>query len=317
MNYWIITLEYPPIYGGGIGTYCYETAQMLKQKGWQVTIFLFNKRVNGTKIKSIDGIRIVEFCTTDRLSASLGYDTAICFKFSVIIEYYMEQEGVPTVLESQEYGGIAYYILQKKHLGYPFFKELRIIITIHAPSFLYHAFNHAPSYALPYFWIGEMERWCIKAADHVSAPGNFIIKAIKPFFYSSLREVTVISYPYNWHVAQIDFDTDPRQEWFFFGKLTRQKGIFHLLKACRNLWDKGWRKQMKVIGSGDHFYHPENRSVTSWIKNNYDEEIRKKQLVLLGKQSPSNWRQLTGCGCVVVIPSIGDNYPFTVIESSC
>lgn len=317
MKYWIITSEFPPAYGGGIGTYCYHTAKMLNNNGWEVTVFIPNRNSVKDEIQYREGIRVVEFhLQRNNVWSFLGFETALAYQFSEVIKEYLEKEGVPDILESQEYMGIAYYILQHKHLNYPLFRDLRVILTLHAPSFLYNDYNRLPSYQMPYFWIGEMERWCIMAADKLNAPSAFITNVIKPYLRRSLKDVAVVPLPFE-QPKNSDFnnDNDPRANWFFFGKLTPQKGILPLLKAFRNLYRAGWEKQLYLIGSGDHYYHPEGMYMYEWIRNKYRDEIEKEKIVMLGSLSPGDWKNKTRNGAVILIPSIGDNYPYTVIES--
>lgn len=315
-KYWLITTEYPPMYGGGIGTYCFHTAKMLHQMNWEVTIFVPNQ-YSGTDIITTDnGIRIIQF---GRYQTSvhnfLGPETATAFEFAHVIKKYMETEGLPDVLESQEYAGIAYYILQYKHLNYPLFNNLKVVLTLHAPSFLYYEYNRVPAMQLPYFWIGQMERWCIMAADKLNAPSAFIVNAIKPFM-PSLPEVMVVPLPFEQTAAkQFNNSSDPRDNWFFFGKLTPQKGIVPLLKSFKSLWQTGWPKPLYLIGGGNHYYHPEQMDMKEWIKKKYAPEITSGKLMLLGSLSPTQWKEKTQNGAVILIPSIGDNYPYTVIES--
>lgn len=316
-TYWIITTEYPPLYGGGIGTYCYHAAAMLQKSGWEVTVFVPAKRSGGDRVTVQNGIRVIAF-SINRTNAwdFLGYDTALAFEFAAVVKEYLHKERRPDVLESQEYAGIAYFILQYKHLDYPLFRELKVVLTLHAPSFLYYDYNRVPAYQLPYFWIGEMERWCIKAANLLNAPSEFMTRAVQPYFASGLnRTIHVIPYPFEYVGTHSDLDQDPRDRWFFFGKLTPQKGIVPLLQAYRNLWQKGWEKPLVLIGGGDHYYHPENTSTWHWIRKKYAPEINSKRLQLAGNLPPEKWQHITQEGGVVIVPSIGDNYPFTVLEA--
>ena len=318
MKYWLITTEFPPSYGGGIGTYCFQSARMLALNKWDVTVFVAGKNKLKDNIYFTDGIRVVEFAANRSDTWNyLGYETALAYEFGAVIKNYLEAEGLPDVLESQEYGGIAYFILQYKHLGYTFFKDLRVLLTLHAPSFLYNDYNRLPAYRLPYFWIGEMERWCIQAADMINAPSHFMIDAIQPYFnQSSLRhDIEVIPYPFDIDDNNFSNENEPRDNWFFFGKLTTQKGIKPLLNAYRNLLKNGWQQSLFLIGGGDHLDHIENTSASNWIKREYRKEIQEGKLVLLGNLSPEKWKQKVEKGAVIIIPSIGDNYPFTVLES--
>lgn len=316
MRYWLLTTEYPPMYGGGIGTYCFHTAHMLLGKGIDITVFIPGRHLKKDKVYTKEGIRFIEFALTrTKASDFLGHETFIAFEFAAVIGDYLKTESVPDIIESQEYNGIAYYILQMKHLGYPLFSEIKLLLTLHAPSFLYHTYNEVPAYRHPYFWIGEMERWCIQAADQLNAPGYFLTEAVQPYFTNKLtREIKVIPYPFEEKAIEKDLSKDIRKNLFFFGKLTPQKGIFALLKSLNALWKKGWSNTITIIG-GDHYYHPGQTSMRSWINKNYKEEIRSGKLALSGNLSPSQLKKLFTEGAVVIVPSIGDNYPFTVIES--
>ncbi|MBO9199021.1 MULTISPECIES: glycosyltransferase [Niastella] len=315
-KYWLITTEYPPMYGGGIGTYCYHTAKMLQQQDWDVTVFVPSQYSDTNKITTTNGIRIVEFSRyKTKVEAFLGPETSLAFEFANVIREFMETEGLPDILESQEYAGIAYYILQFKHLNYPLFNQLKVVLTLHAPSFLYYEYNRVPAMQLPYFWIGQMERWCIMAADKLNAPSAFIVHAIKPFI-PDLPEVTVVPLPFEQsQKTQLDNTTNPRDNWFFFGKLTPQKGIVPLLKGFRELWLAGWKKPLFLIGGGNHYYHPERMDMQEWVNKKYGNEIKAGKLIQLGSLSPAQWKEKTRNGAVILIPSIGDNYPYTVIES--
>ncbi|THU33532.1 glycosyltransferase [Niastella caeni] len=315
-KYWLITTEYPPMYGGGIGTYCYHTAKMLHQMNWDVTVFVPNQYSDINKTTISNGVRIIEFSRhKTNVAAYLGPETAMAFEFANIIKEYIETEGLPEILESQEYAGIAYYILQYKHLNYPLFNKLKVVLTLHAPSFLYYEYNRVPAMQLPYFWIGQMERWCIMAADKLNAPSAFIVQAIRPFM-PELPEVTVVPLPFE-QPKKVQFNnaTDPRDNWFFFGKLTPQKGILPLLKSFKTLWETGWTRPLYLIGGGNHYYHPERMDMQQWVNKKYGTEIKTGKLILLGSLSPAQWKEKTQNGAVILIPSIGDNYPYTVIES--
>ena len=45
MKYWLLTTEYPPAHGGGISTYCRCTAEMLSDRGIDVTVVVSDEQV--------------------------------------------------------------------------------------------------------------------------------------------------------------------------------------------------------------------------------------------------------------------------------
>ena len=179
MKYWLLTTEYPPQFGGGIGTYCFHWSSILKQKGVELTVFILKKQEKGFKEIVSDNVRRVEFSPYLKdTSGFLGYETMVSSSFEEIVRLYLEKEGAPDWLEAQEYQGIAYYILQKKHLGETLYKDLKVLITCHCPSFITFEHNHVSIHQLPYFWIAEMERFCMKAADLCIFPSQYLADEI-------------------------------------------------------------------------------------------------------------------------------------------
>ena len=154
MKIWLITSEFPPAFGGGISTYCLESAKMLSQYGNDVSIITQDFNVTELTLVKKDNYSIYYFNPTKYYTNSfLGYEANLSYAFAQVVKELAEKEGVPDVIESQEYLGIAYYLLQYKHLKYPLFKDLKVLVTLHAPSFLYLEYNKVPIYQLPYYWV--------------------------------------------------------------------------------------------------------------------------------------------------------------------
>lgn len=315
-KYWILTTEYPPDYGGGIGTYVYNTAKMLGSNCWDVTIFLYNNSLRKDRVSVTNKIRLIEFTSFRTKEAkALGFETARSYDFATVLLDYMKAEGIPDILESQEYGAVPYYVLQFKHLNYAYFKDLKTLLTLHAPSFLYNVYNRVPSYELPYYWIGEMEKWCIVAADLLTAPSQFIVEQIKKNLpQHHLLNVHIVPLPYEKNIQKQDSSGNKFEDLLFFGKLTPQKGILPLLRAFDHLWQNKFSKSLTVIG-GDHFYHIEESYLENWINQKYKSRIKSGLLNIYGSLPPSKWEKILSQRSIVIIPSIGDNYPYTVLES--
>src|SRR5690606_41146278 len=140
----------------------------------------------------------------------------------------LQKEGLPDWLESQEYNGIAYYILQKKHLHFPLFRDLKVLITCHCPSFITFEHNHINTYQLPYFWIGGMERFCMKAADHCISPSKYLMDNIHAKYPGLVDHYSVLHNPY-----QLNLSTNNKSEYsnkvLVIGKLSPAKGILQTL----------------------------------------------------------------------------------------
>ncbi len=242
MKYWLLTTEYPPQFGGGIGTYCFQWSSILKQKGVELTVFILSKHEKSFKEIVSDNIRRVEFSPYLKdTSDFLGYETMVSASFEEIIRLYIEKEGPPDWLEAQEYQGIAYYLLQKKHLGEALYKNLKILVTCHCPSFITFEHNHISFYQLPYFWIAEMEKFCMKAADLCIFPSKYLADDILHRHPGLIKNFTVLHNPY---LVSNDLPGDKSEattDFVVIGKLSPAKGILNTLTVFDDLWRKDIR----------------------------------------------------------------------------
>jgi glycosyltransferase involved in cell wall biosynthesis len=314
-NYWILTTEFPPVSGGGIGTYCHINAIVLQKGGFDVTVFVSDNSVKKTVIDrdAQGGFRIVRFSPyLSDTFAYLGYETMQSMSFACIVEHFFRKEGMPFCLEAQEYNGIAYFILQKKLMAFDAFKDLFVVITCHCPSFITFEHNHVNPYKLPYYWIGEMERFCMKAADTCIFPSNYLknyldnrrIKTNNPTvipnpFISPSRPGTLVV----------------NKSILFIGKLSPAKGIFILLDALQILSDEYRSVQVKLVGDNQFYYHARESLMDAFIKQKYSELFASGNIELLGKADTSGVAELLSGGHVVVIPSTIENLPYVAIEA--
>lgn len=314
MNIWLLTSEFPPAYGGGISTYNLETAQMFSSFGHNVTVLTQNPKANQLVTKRVNSYTIIEFNPNNYDTYSfLGYEANLSYAFAQVVKELADKQGAPDIIECQEYMGIAYYLLQYKWLKYPLYKDLKIAITLHAPSFLYWEYNEVPLYQLPYFWIGEMERFCIRSADLVISPSQYLINELKSRVKIDDIIIHVLKNPLK--INEQNFVKEfTKNKLIFFGKLTPQKGCLELLQYFKQLWRDGFEHSLTMIGGGDHLYHPEGMDMVDFIKKTYRAEIQTGKLILLGAIPPEKLQQHVSDAHIIIIPSIVDNLPYTVPE---
>jgi glycosyltransferase involved in cell wall biosynthesis len=315
MIIWLLTSEFPPNYGGGISTYSYETACMLSEQGHKVTVITqdFNvKRLHHEEGKLYDSVRFNP--STYYTFSFLGYEANLSYAFAKAVEELIGIKEKPDIIESQEYMGIAYYLLQYKWLQYPIFKDLKILITLHAPSFLYLDYNKVPHFQLPYFWIGEMERFCIRAADMLISPSAYLVKALQNRMETADLEINVVKNPYKIS-GSIPTDGFTKNELVFFGKLTPQKGCLELIEYFKRLWAGGFSHNLTMIGGGAHMYHPEGKDMIEFIREKYKNEIAAGKIKLPGSLPPHKVMDLLRSAHVVLVPSTVDNLPYAVLET--
>ena len=317
MNYWLLTTEFPPLHGGGISTYCKHTVKMLAERGHQVKVFLNDYSSKTVKREQVsEGIELIKFNPEiDNVGISLGENARLSLTFANILEKEMRKDGVPDVLETQDYNGIGYYTLQKKNLLYPLFKDLKVLLTMHSPSFLYFEYNQVPHYKFPNYWIGEMEKASIRMADLVVSPSQYLIEELIPRMNLADKNPIRIFNPYlnEWSAGEIPEYDDG--DLVFFGKLTPQKGGLEMLSYLKNMWDNGFDKTISIIGGGQHFFYPLQMDMIDYVKKNYKTYIDKGLIKFEGNMKPESLKERLKKAHVIITPSIVDNLPYAVLES--
>jgi len=316
MKYWLLTTEYPPFYGGGIGTYCYHTAAMMQALGCEVTVIISDDTVRDRKEQFKEGIRIVRFNTdSNHLSDVLGHIARLSYAFADIVKTLILEDGSPDVIESQDYLGIAYYLTQYRHLGYPFLRNVPIVITLHSPAFIYLDYNRVPVYRFPDFWTCEMEKQAIRAADLLISPSLFLVQETQQYMDISPVPVRVLPNPYATDLPVVEKPSYIPGKIIYYGKLSPQKGSFQLLEYFAALWDEGFPHTLQIVGGTDIVFHPEQLTMGQLLQLKYKEYETRGLLQFTGSISPDWIKDTLQYAHLVIVPSIVDNMPYVVLEA--
>ena len=99
MKYWLLTSEFPPMHGGGISTYCLETAEMLSENKHEVTVITQDYKVNSIITETCNNFRIVRFNPNKYYTKSfLGFETHHSYAFAQVVVYLIKNEGIPDII---------------------------------------------------------------------------------------------------------------------------------------------------------------------------------------------------------------------------
>lgn len=315
MNYWLLTTEFPPFHGGGISTYCYFTVRMLVKAGINVTVFVPDESQSDFYIATLEGARVVAF-NPDRKGTSsyLGFAARLSYEFAHIVHDFAKNDGIPDVIESQDYLGIAYYLQQYKLLYWKQFSKVPIVVTLHSPAFLYLEYNKVATYRFPDFWTCEMEKQSIVMASRLISPTNFLKEFVQQQLPVPDKQICVIANPYEFPERSFSKSFEDKKI-IYYGKLSPQKGSFELLEYFKKLWDSGFTSCLNIVGGTDIVYHPSMQTMGELVRTMYKTYIDSGLLKLQGKISPSQIQQYLSDAHVILVPSIVDNLPYVVLEA--
>lgn len=288
---------------------------MLSQNDHHVTVFINDKKVKSIQIEKKAEARIIRFNPDfGNATSFLGDVTALSYAFAEVVKMMIEKEGSPDVIESQDYNGIGYFLLQSKACLASWCKDIPVVITMHSPSFLYLEFNQVSLYKRPNFWIGEMERFCIQAADLLISPSQYLIDELKKRFVINNTEHVLVN-PYKFNISEKEETIAIlNNELTFYGKLSPQKGTFKILEQFKSLWDKGFSEPFTMIGGQDIVFHPAGKTMGTIVKKKYKDYIKSGLLKLKKEISPAERESFLSGATVFIVPSIVDNLPYVVLE---
>ncbi|HSH66827.1 MAG TPA: glycosyltransferase, partial [Bacteroidia bacterium] len=185
-----------------------------------------------------------------------------------------------------------------------------------SPSFLYLEYNEAPVYKKNNFWVGEMEKFCMQAADLIISPSNYLLSELKKRFVFNSENIHVVPNPYR--VDQLpDFPSSEiikNNELTFYGKLSPQKGSFKILELFKKRWDKGAKETFTMIGGQEIVFHPLKRTMGDILKERYSPYLSTGLLKLKNKIDPKDKATILAEKTIFIVPSIVDNLPYVVLE---
>lgn len=317
MKIWFLTGEFAPDFGGGIGTYVENCAKMFAQAGDDVTVIV--RSINGSKTEtSKDGYRIVRFQQGEgEYYQYLGYDNALAYQYCDVILKMIDKYGKPDIIEMQEYNAYGQYIIQSKLMLNEKLKDIPLVVHLHTPSFETLRINQFNTYESPFYWIGEMEKFCIKGADALVCPSQFLADKLQ---YLVEEKIKVINLPFDIEKDELEkyqnspLEKNDKKTILYFGRTEYRKGIVQLLQAAEKLWKKGLDFKIKIIG-GDTKLESKGTFVGEDIKKKYAKYVESDNLEMLKPIPHLELIPHILSATAVTIPSLYENFPNTCIYS--
>ncbi|MDY6782569.1 MAG: glycosyltransferase [Cyanobacteriota bacterium] len=330
MKLLLVASEIPPT-PGGIATYVGNTVAMFADAGHEITVFARSDRPGIEQQDTYTLIRIVpkdihllSATPTDPLSEKhpafpynvMGYWGALSYQLAEAVLDYIRKHGKPDAIESEDFSGLAYFLIQKKLVGCPELDGVPIILTLHSSQYMLYPADCMPSYRLSDYWVGRMEKFCTLAADGIIAPTQYIAKSAIAAVGNSL-DLEIIPLPASKSLLnphQLPSSQPTPGDIIYFGRLEVRKGVIPLVEACSKLWQDGHSFQLTLIG-GDTWYHLQGCHLSDYLKHKYRHYIDAEQLILSPPLPQLQLHQRIARAWCVVLPSLWENFPNSCMES--
>ena len=318
MKIWFLTGEFAPDFGGGIGTYVENCAKMFAEAGDDVTVIVRSLKENKEE-KTKEGYKVVRFKQGEgEYYTYLGYDNALAYQYYEVIMKLIDKYGKPDVIEMQEYNAYGQYLIQNKLMLNEKLKDIPLVVHLHTPSFETLKINQFNTYEAPFYWIGEMEKFCIKGADALLCPSQFLADKLQ--YLVPYKKINVINLPFDIDKKELEKyqKSNPiksdKKTLLYFGRTEYRKGVIQMLKGAEKLWEKGLDFKVKIIG-GDVKLESKGTFIGEELKKKYAKYIESGNLEMLAPIPHLELIPHILSATAVTIPSLYENFPNTCIYS--
>lgn len=306
----LVSREYPPFYGGGIGTYAREIVPALRDAGVRVHV-VTQAYDNECPRLEVDGL-----VTVHRVPLSIGrggWSTA-ALRFSIDagrVVSRLWRAGKIDVAEFAECEAGATALLTQ-----PISRRPPTVVQFHTPSDVLFELRSAPSQRFDasvdaYF---NLERFTVDAADALLAPSQFIANFAESRYLPS-DQVAVI--PYATAALPSVAPARPQQgsplTVLYAGRIEPRKGVESLAVAWRTVHDAVPKARLLLAGA-DTAGAPDSGSMRAFLEEVIGADAM-ESVSFLGRLSPKALSERYEQADVCVIPSLWENFPNTCIES--
>ncbi len=337
MNVCLISREFPPFFGGGIGTYTVQWSKALAAAGHTVIVVTVSDK--GEKIIEQDGkvsivrlpfIRGSDWSAPDPTVASP--ETEAAFRsFSKVSVFAMRiEQAMPwiweefkiDVIEAPDTGALGWFGLNSRRTRGTWRDLPAVVTTIHSPSAWIARHNRVQTDKRPELELAAMERDCARWSDGLTCPSRALATWSARYWGIPAERIEVIPYPLGDlqpRAEQSSQAADPgysngKFDILFAGRLEPRKGVDTLLAGFTIAAHEN--PSLHLTLAGDDMPDPSGtgrfgeNSLSVLVPDSLRGRVR-----MLGKQSPEQLAALRAQANAVIIPSSMDNFPFTCVEA--
>ncbi|MCC6661309.1 MAG: glycosyltransferase family 4 protein [Phycisphaerales bacterium] len=336
MNIGLITREYPPFFGGGIGTYARQFARALAGCGHRPVVITVSDdgRERRQDERGVTVVRLPFLKGSDwsgpHPAIATPEATAAFRTFHPVSVLAMElAKALPRLIdefeleavEAPDTGALAWFVLNERRIGGTWPRGVPLAVVVHSPSRWVADLNGertGPASEHLMAMEAECAGWC----DGLVTPSAGMAgwAEATPCWDAARGSVAVVPYALG--------DLEPRaresatgtpardgSRLLFVGRLEPRKGLETLIPAFGRLVDTGADLHLDLCGQD--MVDPRTGKRLGGSLIGALGPAAQERVSRLGRIAPERVAHLRGGTRIAVVPSPNDNYPFSCIEAMC
>lgn len=338
MNVCLISREYPPFFGGGIGTYAVHWAKALAGAGHQVVVVTISDD-GAERQEEKDGVNVVRLpfirgedwsgphpsiATPEAVAAFRAFSPVSVFAMQVAAAMPRLMRAFSfDIIEAPDTGALAWFGLNSRRTA-GVWRDLPPVVTmIHSPTEWIAEQNRAPLKGRAERDLAAMERESAEWSDGLVCPSAYLADwcsqrwgiaresiAVVPYALGGLESIARTS------ICERLIKREPagRFSLLYAGRLEPRKGVDRLLAGFARAADELPGLTLDLVG--EDMPDPDGAGLfgQNSLVAHVPERLRNR-VRLLGRKTPEEVAALRGAADAVVIPSAADNFPFACLEA--
>jgi glycosyltransferase involved in cell wall biosynthesis len=342
MRICVVSSEYPPFHGGGIGTYSAIQSRALAEAGHDVHVIsncwsdYFLGEPAGTAGKIGRGslsVHRLDVLTTDYCprpphaadNDPIGqvcryWDSSLYWSMNVADELArLHDQNRIDVVEYPECFAEGYIALRRRRLGDPLL-DIPMTVTLHSPIREVIEYNRYRKWQAWFHRRNVMEDYCMQNADTLCSPSQHLVNTLRHRFGPGFDRVpcNVIPNPMDfapWSQADVPAPRGPDEGPYllYVGRIEPRKGIQYLVDAALPLMARIPELKVVLIGR-DRDAGDVPGSMKDWLIQRIPEAF-KSRFVFEGIRPRHEILQRYGAATACVFPVPWDNFPYTCCEA--
>ena len=308
MKIGMISKEYPPFFGGGVGTYVYQMSRAFAEAGHEVHVFTV-RTGERDDVADPPGVHVHRALYYPPQGAHTGlygpWTAANDWLYLARLMYDLVKDFVEhnelDVVEVPEWEASAWMLLLD-----PMWTVLTVV-KCHTPTWLLQEINNQPPLR------GQsIEKLQLALADGVCAPctpmADQVAKRVK-----TEHPIEIVPYPYYAEDVTSEYTAPDSKRMIFVGRLEARKGVVTLAKALNPVLDRHPDAEMLLVG-GDTPTAPGGGSMGEYVRSLLRPEHRKR-VRFIDAMPADELFQLHRTAAFFVFPSRFENFPNVCLEA--